>query len=62
MALASVGQVELETDPLICRPQFTLTLKPIATQAATALHAAWQFPSVAVCVQPEEVHWQRLKS
>ena len=55
-----VGQVEVETITVICRPQFVLTLKPIATQLATASHAAWQFARLAVCVALE-VNWQRWK-
>ena len=55
-----VGQVEVETITDICRPQFVLTLKPIATQPATASHAAWQFARLAVCVALEG-YWQRWK-
>ena len=58
--LDPVGQVEVETVTDICRPQFELTLKPIATQLATASHAAWQFARLAVCVALEP-HWQRWK-
>ena len=51
--LDPVGQVEVETITDICRLQFPLTLKPIATQSATASHAAWQFARLAVCVALE---------
>ena len=63
MALDPVGQVEVETDPDICRPQWRRTTevpKAIATQSATASHAAWQFARLAVCVALEP-HWQRWK-
>ena len=59
--LDPVGQVEVETITDICRLQFPLTLKPIATQSATASHAAWQFARLAVCVALWELNWQRWK-
>ena len=51
----------METITDICRPQFELILKPIATQPVTASHAALQFARLAVCVALEEDHWQRWK-